>query len=104
MFTIRLPKELNDRLSELAKCTHRTKTYYVTEAIKSHLKDMEDIYDCMNRIEQLKNNGIKCSLSELVRAEDNYWYEEAEKAKEEGYIGIEESTKILEKIKQECNE
>ena len=44
MIAVRLPKEIESRLDNLAKLTGRTKTFYVREAILDHLEDLEDIY------------------------------------------------------------
>lgn len=41
MLTIRLPQAIEKRLARLARCTGRTKSFYVREAIL-HLEDMED--------------------------------------------------------------
>ncbi|MCF6346533.1 MAG: DUF6290 family protein [Thiomicrorhabdus sp.] len=53
MLAIRLPQEIEERLSALASQTGRTKTYYAREAILKHLEDMEDAYladEAMSRI------------------------------------------------------
>lgn len=42
--SIRLPGDVEARLAALAARTGRSKTYYVTEAIREHLEDLEDIY------------------------------------------------------------
>lgn len=44
MLAIRLPREIEDRLGELARRTGRTKTFYAREAILEHLDDLEDLY------------------------------------------------------------
>jgi len=44
MIAIRLPSDIDDRLSALAKRTGRTKTYYAREAILRLIDDMEDTY------------------------------------------------------------
>ena len=44
MLTIRLPESTEERLSRLAKETVRTKSFYVKEALKNYLEDLEDIY------------------------------------------------------------
>ena len=44
MLTIRLPESSEERLSRLAKETGRTKSFYVKEALKNYLEDLEDIY------------------------------------------------------------
>lgn len=41
---VRLPDEIDGRLAHLAAKTGRTKTFYVREAIKQHLEDLEDYY------------------------------------------------------------
>lgn len=50
MLAIRLPSEIEKRLSDLAKSTGRTKTYYVREAILEYLDDLEDIYLAEKRL------------------------------------------------------
>ncbi len=52
MLAIRLPNEIEKRLENLAKKTGRTKTYYVREAVVSHLEELEDIYLSLNRLEK----------------------------------------------------
>ena len=42
--SVRLPTDIEARLTALSAQTGRSKTYYVTEAICEHLDDLEDIY------------------------------------------------------------
>lgn len=42
--SIRLDAESEARLDELAKRTGRSKTFYVREAIRSHLDELEELY------------------------------------------------------------
>ncbi|ACE90077.1 transcriptional regulator protein [Rhizobium phaseoli] len=44
MLTLRLPREIEARLDELAKRTGRSKSFYARQAILEHLDDIEDIY------------------------------------------------------------
>lgn len=44
MLAIRLPADIEKRLTRLAKRSGRTKTYYAREAILTHLEDLEDAY------------------------------------------------------------
>lgn len=44
MLAIRLPNEIEQRLTRLAALTGRTKTFYAREAILNHLEDLEDYY------------------------------------------------------------
>ena len=48
--SLRLPSELNQRLSDLAEQTGRSKTFYMLEAIKQHLDDLEDLYLAEQRL------------------------------------------------------
>ena len=41
---LRLPDEIAQRLSRLADRTGRSKTFYMIEAIREHLDDLEDLY------------------------------------------------------------
>jgi RHH-type rel operon transcriptional repressor/antitoxin RelB len=42
--SIRLPEDIKERLEKLSKLTGRSKTYYITEAIREKLEDLEDVY------------------------------------------------------------
>ena len=44
MLAIRIPKEIEERLEQLAQKTGRTKTFYAREAILEHIEDLEDYY------------------------------------------------------------
>jgi RHH-type rel operon transcriptional repressor/antitoxin RelB len=61
MIAIRLPADIDDRLTELAKRTGRTKTYYAREAILRLIEDMEDTYIA---IERLEKPGRRLSMEE----------------------------------------
>lgn len=50
MLAVRLPTEIEDRLTTLAKITGRPKSYYVREALVEHLADMEDLYLAEQRL------------------------------------------------------
>lgn len=52
MLAIRLPKEIEERLDELARKTGRSKSYYVRQAILEYLDDLEDYYLAVERLEQ----------------------------------------------------
>ena len=60
-------EDIENRLSELAKKTGRTKTFYVKEAILEHLEDMEDKYLALSRLE---NSGKRWTLDELEQELD----------------------------------
>ena len=65
MIAVRLPKEIESRLDNLAKLTGRTKTFYVRD---DHLEDLEDIYIAEKR---LKTPGATIPLESLIEEENN---------------------------------
>jgi RHH-type rel operon transcriptional repressor/antitoxin RelB len=68
MLAIRLPVNIEKRLSRLAKRTGRTKTYYAREAILQHLDDLEDIYLAEKRMEAIESGRVKTiPLKEVMR-------------------------------------
>jgi RHH-type rel operon transcriptional repressor/antitoxin RelB len=52
MLTVRLPTELEARLTRLAKRTGRAKAYYVKRAIAEFLDDQEDYRIAIARLEE----------------------------------------------------
>jgi RHH-type rel operon transcriptional repressor/antitoxin RelB len=67
MLAIRLPEDIEGRLTALAAKTGRTKTFYAREAILEHLDDMEDKYLAINRLE---NPGKRWTLDEMEQDVD----------------------------------
>ena len=65
MLAIRLPQEIESRLSALAEKTGRTKTYYAREAILEDLDDLEDFY-----LAEQRYADIQADKSETVSLED----------------------------------
>lgn len=61
---VKVPEEIYNRLASLASKTHRTKTFYVREAILSYLEDLEDTHLALKR---LKNPGKIYSMAEVVK-------------------------------------
>lgn len=51
MASIRLKKELENRLDHLAAITGRTKTYYILQLIEDHIDELEDRYIAEHRLE-----------------------------------------------------
>ena len=54
MIAVRLPKDIESRLENLAKKTGRTKSFYVREALQEYLDELEDMYIAHSRIKSLK--------------------------------------------------
>ena len=66
--SIRLPDEVSERLKNLAKFTGRSKTFYMIEAIKEKLDDIEDIYFAEKEIEAIRKGYSKTTLlSEVMK-------------------------------------
>ena len=66
--SLRLPEDLSTRLQTLAANTGRTKTYYVIEAIKEHIADLEDLYLAEKRLaDNLAGRSKTYSLDEVER-------------------------------------
>lgn len=57
MLAVRLPEKLEERLSELAEQTHRSKSYYVKLAIQDFLDEQEEHLLALSRLEK-KNPRI----------------------------------------------
>ena len=64
MIAIRLPAEIDERLTALAKRTGRTKTYYAREAILRLMDDLEDTYIAVERLER---PGRRMSMEEAEK-------------------------------------
>jgi RHH-type rel operon transcriptional repressor/antitoxin RelB len=48
--SLRLPDEVTQRLERLAALTGRSKTFYMVEAIREHIDDLEDLYLAEQRL------------------------------------------------------
>ena len=49
-FSMKLPQDLNDRLNHLAEVTQRSKSFYVAQALREYLEDLEDYYLALERL------------------------------------------------------
>jgi RHH-type transcriptional regulator, rel operon repressor / antitoxin RelB len=79
MLALRLPKEIEDRLTALAKATGRTKSYYARRAILNYFEDLEDAAIAEER---LKDPAAKWFSLDEVRAELGLLEEEKPQAAE----------------------
>jgi RHH-type transcriptional regulator, rel operon repressor / antitoxin RelB len=67
MLAIRLPKNLENRLENMAKRTGRTKTYYARQAIVEHMDDLEDRYLAESRLEKAEaGRSLAVPLDEFL--------------------------------------
>ena len=69
MLAIRLPEDIENRLSHLAQETGRTKTYYAREAILKHLSNLEDYYLAESVSQKVKNGEMMTYSVNEVRKE-----------------------------------
>lgn len=53
LLSIRVESELGERLNKLSQETHRTKSFYVKQALINYIDDLEDIYLVEKRLEKL---------------------------------------------------
>lgn len=68
MMTIRFPEKIEQRLSQLAERTHRTKSYYIKRAVEEFLEDQEDYLLAVASYEDYLQSGKKSiSLEELEK-------------------------------------
>ncbi len=66
MLSVRLPETIAARLNLLADKTSRTKSFYVVEALKRHLEDIEDLYLAEQAHENFILSGEKPLTTEEV--------------------------------------
>ncbi len=67
--SIRLPDDISARLQELAARTGRSKTFYMIEAIREQLDDLEDLYIAEQRLIEIRAGRSKThTLEEVERS------------------------------------
>ncbi len=67
MLAARIPDALESRLDKLSKLTGRPKSFYVRQALTTHLDEIEDTYIALYRLE---NPGRRWTLDELEKGVD----------------------------------
>ncbi len=67
MLAIRIPEDLEQRLTELARSTNRSKSFYVREAIAAYMDDFEDAIQAESVLER-----IRAGKEQIVSAEE-FW-------------------------------
>lgn len=66
--SLRLPEDISSRLQNLAQLTGRSKTFYMIEAIREKLDDMEDLYIAEQRMIEIRAGRSKTyTLDEVIR-------------------------------------
>jgi RHH-type rel operon transcriptional repressor/antitoxin RelB len=64
--SLRLPDEVTQRLENLATLTGRSKTFYMVEAIREHIEDLEDLYLAEQRLVESRTGRSKTYSIEEV--------------------------------------
>lgn len=54
LLSVRIENILGERLERLAQDTHRSKSFYVKEALMNYMDNLEDIYLAEKRLEDLR--------------------------------------------------
>lgn len=68
VITARIPDTLNKALAEVAKAMERPKSFIVLKAIQNYVLELqEDIEDCNDAMEALKDDSPTISLEEVIR-------------------------------------
>ena len=65
--SVNLGALIEKRLSKLAKITGRTKTYYIREAVKQKLEELEDVYIAEQRLESKEK---RWTLKDIEQGDD----------------------------------
>jgi RHH-type rel operon transcriptional repressor/antitoxin RelB len=69
--SLRLPDDLSARLGHLAEVTGRSKTFYMIEAIKEHIEDLEDLYLAEQRLIDIRAGKTQTiSLADMMSRYD----------------------------------
>jgi RHH-type rel operon transcriptional repressor/antitoxin RelB len=76
MCAVRIPEAIAARYDDLARRTGRTKTFYLRQALESHIEDMEDAYEGSVIMERVKRGA-----EELISLEE--WEETQKDASDE---------------------
>jgi RHH-type rel operon transcriptional repressor/antitoxin RelB len=63
MVSIKLPQEMDEKLSQLAKLTKRSKSFYIKEALELYLDDIADTFEAAG----LDSNGTLLTADELIQ-------------------------------------
>lgn len=66
--SLRLPDDIGNRLAILAERTGRSKTFYILEAIREHLDDLEDVYLAEATLERVRRGEERVYTSEEMEA------------------------------------
>jgi RHH-type rel operon transcriptional repressor/antitoxin RelB len=63
MLSVRIPKDIEEKLEKIAKKTERSKSYFVNKALKQYFEDLEDYMEAHSRF--MDNQGSYITTKEL---------------------------------------
>ena len=66
MLAVRIPDEMESRLDKLAALTGRSKSYYVRQALQTHLDEIEETYTALYRLEHPAKRWTLTELEQRV--------------------------------------
>ena len=66
--SLRLPPDIGERLNLLSQQTGRSKTFYILEAIREHLNDLEDAYLAEQRLADIRAGRSRVLSSDEMEA------------------------------------
>jgi RHH-type rel operon transcriptional repressor/antitoxin RelB len=67
--SLRLPDDIAERLQSLADITGRSKTFYMLEAIREHLDDLEDLHLAEQRYQDmLDGKSTSVPLEDVIKS------------------------------------
>ena len=67
--SLRLPDDVSHRLQDLAQRPGRSKTYYMVEAIREHIDDLEDLYLAEQRLIDIRSGKTQTvSLEDMMKS------------------------------------
>ena len=67
--SIRLPHDIENRLTALVQKTGRTKAFYLREAIETHLADLEEYYAAQDVLSRVRADTEPVYTSAEVKAD-----------------------------------
>lgn len=67
--TVRLSKELEDRIKKLAASTGRSQSFYINQMIEDGIDRMEQVYGILHETEQYQAGSLKTYSSDELRQE-----------------------------------
>ena len=65
MISVRLDKDLENRLEKIAKETNRPKSFFIKESLREYLDDIADIFEAKERVSDPNREVI--SIKELKK-------------------------------------